>query len=352
VTSTSASKLAATTVIHIVGGFALAMSLVDCSVAELCIAGEPGCSTDPCANGLLEGSETDVDCGGSCGPCEAGAACDLGEDCRSSRCLDGACCEAPCAAWSKTFGDVGFDQATSAVVTRDGGIVLAGHFSGTADFGGGPRMSLGETDGFVAAYDSEGTFLYDVHVAGSEHEHPPRLALGPSDQLWLSFVSTSESLAIRETELFGGGIWGDLFVVKLDPTGNVMHAQTFSSHGVGVGLADIEATPDGGLLITCGLGVIDFGDGVVYEPGGGSDIALAKLDALGKREWSHKFGGDNDHFVYSLALGSDAIYIDAIYRGANANFGGQTLPDTGAGLDFALVVGTFGLDGSHVWSRA
>jgi hypothetical protein len=351
VTSSSASKIAATALLHIAGAFALAMGLADCSVAEVCIAGEPGCSTDPCDNGLLDGSETDVDCGGSCGPCESGAACELAEDCGTGRCLDGACCEAPCAAWGKTFGDVGFDLALSAVVSSDGSVVVTGQFSGTVDFGGGARASLGEADGFVAAYDREGTFLYDLQFGGSGHELAPRLALGPDDQLWLGFISTSRTLTIGATELTGGGGYGDLFLLELGPEGSVMQAHTYSTHGAGLGLSDIEATPDGGVIITASMSRFDFGDGVVYYAGPGMDILLAKLDASGGREWSHQFGGSDDLFVYSLALAEDAIYLDAIYRGANATLGGQVLPDTAAGIDFACAVAKFGLDGAHIWSR-
>jgi hypothetical protein len=42
---------------------------------------------DPCANGLEDGDETDVDCGGTrCGKCGAGNACSVPADCLSGRC--------------------------------------------------------------------------------------------------------------------------------------------------------------------------------------------------------------------------------------------------------------------------
>ncbi len=40
------------------------------------------CGSSPtCTDGTKNGSETDVDCGGSCGPCAAGKACAAGSDC-------------------------------------------------------------------------------------------------------------------------------------------------------------------------------------------------------------------------------------------------------------------------------
>lgn len=40
----------------------------------------------PCADGTRNGSETDVDCGGSCDPCTGGKACNVGSDCAGALC--------------------------------------------------------------------------------------------------------------------------------------------------------------------------------------------------------------------------------------------------------------------------
>jgi hypothetical protein len=44
---------------------------------------------DPCADASLNGNETDLDCGGDCGACADGATCATGSDCISTQC-DGA----------------------------------------------------------------------------------------------------------------------------------------------------------------------------------------------------------------------------------------------------------------------
>jgi hypothetical protein len=45
-----------------------------------------------CANGVQDGSETGIDCGGpSCPACATGAPCSINSDCRSGSCRDGAC---------------------------------------------------------------------------------------------------------------------------------------------------------------------------------------------------------------------------------------------------------------------
>ncbi len=62
----------------------------DCSSGScnnnLCQAAAPGCS-----DGMLDGDETDVDCGGSCAPCADGKMCLHATDCQSASCNNNVC---------------------------------------------------------------------------------------------------------------------------------------------------------------------------------------------------------------------------------------------------------------------
>lgn len=49
-----------------------------------------------CTNGVKDGDETDVDCGGSCAPCTDGLACGAGTDCASMSCENGVCLPSSC----------------------------------------------------------------------------------------------------------------------------------------------------------------------------------------------------------------------------------------------------------------
>jgi len=48
-----------------------------------------------CTDGMKNGSETGVDCGGSCKKCN-GETCATGADCKSTFCADGVCCDTAC----------------------------------------------------------------------------------------------------------------------------------------------------------------------------------------------------------------------------------------------------------------
>lgn len=54
--------------------------------------GGPGC-----ANGVQDGDESDVDCGGSCEPCPDGKVCNEPDDCLSMMCVEQVCGDPVCA---------------------------------------------------------------------------------------------------------------------------------------------------------------------------------------------------------------------------------------------------------------
>jgi hypothetical protein len=66
----------------------------DCT-SQLCI-NEVCSGPEGCDNGSLDGDETDVDCGGSCGPCDIGDSCVDTDDCAAGVCIDQICTPPNC----------------------------------------------------------------------------------------------------------------------------------------------------------------------------------------------------------------------------------------------------------------
>lgn len=54
------------------------------------------CARPSCEDGFRNGDETDIDCGGLCEPCPEGGGCGDTEDCESGLCIDGTCSEPVC----------------------------------------------------------------------------------------------------------------------------------------------------------------------------------------------------------------------------------------------------------------
>jgi hypothetical protein len=69
-------------------------------------------SSPTCSDGVKNGTETDVDCGGSCGRCSVGKACTSRDDCTTALCTGGVCVE-----WVNQ-ADCGLDSDGSNCATR------------------------------------------------------------------------------------------------------------------------------------------------------------------------------------------------------------------------------------------
>lgn len=68
----------------------------DCA-SGVCNATTLRCVPDTCFNGVKDGTESDLDCGGSCDPkCGGNQACRVGADCRSGTCNAGVCAADQC----------------------------------------------------------------------------------------------------------------------------------------------------------------------------------------------------------------------------------------------------------------
>ena len=69
-------------------------------LAVLAAVGLSGCVfylSPQCSDLIRNGEETDIDCGGTCGPCNVGDRCSTTGDCDQSTCDDGRCVPLPCA---------------------------------------------------------------------------------------------------------------------------------------------------------------------------------------------------------------------------------------------------------------
>jgi hypothetical protein len=67
--------------------------LVDADCASSLCGEDKTCLPSSCTDTLLNGDETDIDCGGSCDACDDGQFCSVDSDCSSDYCLDGRCAD-------------------------------------------------------------------------------------------------------------------------------------------------------------------------------------------------------------------------------------------------------------------
>lgn len=173
----------------------------------------PGGET-ACDDGIANGTESDVDCGGDCTPCTAGDSCTSADDCLSSVCDGGVCADPSCTDGVRNQGEIGVDCGGPSCPCCDPGafgtpeqitgLGLTVNLYGPALSSDGSRMYFGAFEGdedlYVASRTDRGVaFSMATPLAelnGEADEGTPHLS---QDGLWLSFHSDrTGSLGARD----------------------------------------------------------------------------------------------------------------------------------------------------------
>jgi hypothetical protein len=190
--------------------------------------------------------------------------------------------------WQKAFGGDQWDYAAGLVPTPEGGCVVVG---GTQSF------AAKDFDAWALKLDPDGKVIWQKTYGGDREDRFYSILL-TADQNYLIAGMTAS---------FGAGA-ADVWVVKLDPNGQVVWQRTFGGKSDDRALS-ILATRDQGYLV---LGLTDsFGTGA-------TDGWLLKLDATGRLQWQKTYGG---RLVDRVFAGQETADHGFIMVGGTTSFG-------------------------------
>jgi hypothetical protein len=255
--------------------------------------------------------------------------------------------------WDLAFGsqDTGTGSAAASITSDSAGnVLLAGGFIGSVDFGGGPLMSVGAQDAFVAELLEDGTFFQATSFGTAGVTSATSIAVDGGGDVVVT-GNFNGSVQFGSTVFTNAG-QGDVFVVEL-------HQQNWTPVWAtrlgGQGAAEIQATGgaldgDGNVFVT-GLfsGTVD-GCLTPLVSMGPRDLFVAKLDPQGNCMWAQDVGGVDAVFASSPAIATDnAGHV--ILTGScvgSVNFDGGSLD---AGVTGEAFVALLGKNGEYMWGR-
>jgi len=163
--------------------------------------------------------------------------------------------------WAKNFGSGQSNEAKSVTTDAAGNIYLSGIFDGTVDIDPGAAVnnitSAGDNDIFVSKFDGSGNFMWAKTMGGTAGD----------------YVHTT----------------------VLDQSGNILTAGTYN------GTADFDP----------GSSVVNL------TPGGQSDIYVSKLDPSGNFIWAKGMGGPGNEQSYGIVTDNTGnVYTAGEFTGA------------------------------------
>ncbi len=223
--------------------------------------------------------------------------------------------------WSKLFGDDGADAGWSVAADPAGNVLVRGRSWGSADFGGGPLSGA-----HLAKLDPAGNHLWSQTIQGDvplELHHG--LAVTGAGDVLITGAFTG-SLSVGALSLAGPGDF-DAYVVKLDPAGAPLWGKAFGGPAPDM-IRAIQADSAGNALLLGDFrGTVNLGGGPLTAAGG--DVFVIKLDAAGNHLWSKQYGDAADQAGTAVAAGPDGRVILAGNFYGTLDFGGAPLVSAG-----------------------
>jgi hypothetical protein len=175
--------------------------------------------------------------------------------------------------WSKSFGGPGQDLGIGLDLDSSGNIYVTGSFEDTVNFGGGPLTSSGGLDVFVASYTWVGTHRWSRRFGGVGDDYGFRVAAQDGTAVYVTgqFEGTVD---FGGGPLVSAG-QADAWVASYTPLGDHRWSTRFGSTDIDQGIGVATAT-NGNVYVTGFFGgTVDFGGGPLSSAGSNDAFLVA-----------------------------------------------------------------------------
>ena len=253
--------------------------------------------------------------------------------------------------WATGFGAGLTDIGSDIVVNAAGNVFHGGIFSGNADFdpGSGSLNLTGSTNGsaFIRQLDAAGDLVWAKHLAGPGSSNVEGISLDAAGNIYItgSFTDTVDfdpGAGIMNLIANAGALAsGNIYVLKLDPMGDLIWVKHMESPGSGASFSRGITVDDAANVYITG----EFEDSVDFDPGIGTAYLVAsaqrdgfiqKLDTDGNLIWVSQLESTEIAVGNALAVNAGGeVFITGRFSGTtDFDPGAATLnlTETGTGL--------------------
>ncbi|MBD2078274.1 DUF4347 domain-containing protein [Phormidium sp. FACHB-592] len=230
--------------------------------------------------------------------------------------------------WAKGMGSGSDDFGTGISVDSNGNVYTTGYYyEGTVDFDPGAGTTnltnTGGSDTFVSKLDASGNFVWAKGMgSGSSSVIARGISVDSNGNVYTtgSFSGTADfDPGADTTNLTSTGAGSDIFVSKLDASGNFVWAKGMG--GNSTDQANGISVDSNSNVYTTGYygGTVDFDPGAgttnLTSTGAGSDIFVSKLDASGNFVWAKGMGGNGTDQANGISVDSNGnVYTTGTFN--------------------------------------
>lgn len=261
--------------------------------------------------------------------------------------------------WAKSLTTLGSLSTDSA-----GNLYSVGNFTGTVDVnpgsGDSSLLSAGGQDIYIFKLDPLGNFIWGRKIGSGQTETYYSAVSDNKGNIYIAgrFQFTVDFDPGPDTFNITSGGFYDMFVVKLNTSGNFEWAKSFSGISGSEEVRSI-AVDDSGNVCTTGNFVFD----VDFDPGPGTffltasagnpDVFVSKLNKNGDFVWAKKMGGTSSEFGQSIRLDHlGNVYSSGTFLGTiDFDPGAGNYFLTGGGSVYHVYISKLDNNGNFLWAK-
>jgi hypothetical protein len=261
--------------------------------------------------------------------------------------------------WAVSWGSSPYaENLVSMASDAAGNVYVTGSFRDTVDFDPGAGVVnlnvIGLQDLYVAKYGPTGNLIWVRQIGGAVMD-PVSLKLDAVGNIYLAgfymgIPDFDPGPAVYQVPNAGND---DIFICKLDPSGNFAWAKSYGDQPVDQG-QDIAIDPAGNVYLTGFFtDFVNFGGGTFISNNGSYDLFVLKLDPAGNFLWAKQIGGPDMESISDIAVDSQGNVILTGFFRMTVDFdpGTGSFPMTAVGLQDIFML-KLDSGGGFVWAYA
>lgn len=228
--------------------------------------------------------------------------------------------------WARNMGGTSYDVAMDIKIDPNGNVLTTGYFDGTADFDPGvgtyTATTAGGIDIFISKLDAAGNFVWAKTIGSTSSDRGDGITVDASGNVYTTgyfSLTTDFDPGVGTYTLAAAGNT-DIFVIKLDPSGNFVLAGNMGGTGTADAGTAIEVDASGNIYTTGYFSSsADFDPGpavVTLNAAGNREIFVSKLNSSGAYVWAKKIGGTSIDEGYAIKVDAGGnVYTTGSFDG-------------------------------------
>ncbi|GGC06742.1 hypothetical protein GCM10011325_36960 [Dyadobacter sediminis] len=220
--------------------------------------------------------------------------------------------------WDKQYGGTKYDGLKSIQVASDGGYLIAG-YSYSGISGNKTQESRGDSDLWIIKLDASGNLQWEKTIGGTGTEYGPRISVTTDGGYILGARSSSKASGEKTQDSNGNDYW----IIKLSDVGQIQWQRSLSGGYTQEYFDDdfrtLIQTADGGYLAGGHTSSPAGNDKTSDGNGLKPDMWIVKLAANGTTQWDKTIGSAGSDFLLDLIQTTDGGYFLGGHSDSNAS---------------------------------